>query len=161
MIRHILVPLDGSAVAESILPYVQELAAGTGARVTLLGVVDPLAPHDEVVVSGPVDIRGELWGAAAYLHDYLGGVAGRLARAGVAAQARVVTGAVAEQIIETARTVDLIAMTTHGRGGLDRLMHGSVADQVVRHATVPVLLVRPVVPATEPARLPAIVGAAP
>jgi nucleotide-binding universal stress UspA family protein len=71
-------------------------------------------------------------------------VAGRLEAAGVAVERRRLDGPAGESVVAAAREggADLIAMTTHGRGGLGRLVMGSVADYVLQHAPCPVLLVR-------------------
>jgi nucleotide-binding universal stress UspA family protein len=142
MIRRILVPLDGSALAEAILPSVEEIARLAGATVIILHVVDPLQPHDEVAGSGPVDIRQELNLLETRAQDYLTHIAGRLSAAGLASQPTIVPGPAAQTIIRLGANADLIAMATHGRSGLSRLVFGSVADAVVRGATTPVLLVR-------------------
>ena len=142
MIHRILVPLDGSALAEAILPSVEEIARLAGATVILLHVVDPLQPHDEAAKSGPVDVRQELRLVETRVQDYLTHIAGRLSAAGIASQPTIVPGPAAPTIIQLGATADLIAMATHGRSGLGRLVFGSVADAVVRGASTPVLLVR-------------------
>jgi nucleotide-binding universal stress UspA family protein len=122
----ILVPLDGSALAERALPYALELARA-GARLELVHV------HH----------RGQPAGVD------LDAVAERLSAAGATAEAHV--GAVADgddlgqAVVGTARELgaELIVMSTHGRSGLGRWIYGSVADQVLRQSPVPVLLVPP------------------
>lgn len=144
MIRRVLVPLDGSALAESVLPAVQALATLTGAGVTLLQAVAPLEP----LLVLPED-RGELAldraEQAAAERDavaYLATVARRLTEQHLIVDSRVVTEPPAGAIIRIGMTVDLIAMATHGRSGVGRWVFGSVADKVLHGATVPVLLVR-------------------
>jgi nucleotide-binding universal stress UspA family protein len=82
--------------------------------------------------------------AKAAAQDSLADTAQALNAAGVSSKVLVQFGAPAEVILDMAQAnqVDLIAMTTHGRSGLQRLLLGSIADKVVRHADVPVLLVR-------------------
>ena len=137
MFRRILVPLDGSALAEAVLPRVTELAKSIGAEVLLLRVaiahvfpgVDPT--EEEVRV-----VRGA--------EEYVEAMAGKLAEKGIPVRAAVRYGKPAAEIIEhiAANEVDLVAMSTHGRSGLSRLVMGSVAEEVVRNAEVPVLLWR-------------------
>jgi nucleotide-binding universal stress UspA family protein len=141
MIRRILVPLDGSALAESILSYVQGVAGLTGASLTLLQVIEP--PLEAVSRrAAEAAAPGTTAAAEAAARRYLAGVAARLARAGVEACAAAMVGPAAETIIQAGRAFDLIAMGTHGRSGVGRWVHGSVADKVLRGATAPVLLVR-------------------
>jgi nucleotide-binding universal stress UspA family protein len=130
MTRRILVPLDGSPLAESILPSVVEFARLTGAHVTLVRVVEP-ATEDAGVRE-----------AEAAVQPYLAGVAERLATEGLTVDTLVLSGQAADQIIERAHDFDLIAMATHGRSGIGRWVYGSVADKVLRGAGTPVLLVR-------------------
>ena len=134
MIRRILVPLDGSAMAASVLPTVQTIAGFTGARLTLLTVVPPDAPD----------------AAAPAAHAGLAEAARQLGMAGCVAEPLVTRGAAAEQIVRLAETHDLIALATRARAGLGRLAAGSVADTVVRAAPAPVLLVRAAVAASTP-----------
>ena len=125
---NILIPLDGSDLAEQVLGPALELARLMEARCTLLRVVEPrFASHH----SAPK--------AAAYLEH----VAARVREQRVSAEARVVFARdVAEAILAEAATQgsDLIAMATHARGGLARLFWGSVADRLVRAAASPVLV---------------------
>jgi nucleotide-binding universal stress UspA family protein len=124
-LRSILVPLDGSDRALFILPAGVEFARLFGARLLLLRVVD----------------RGESRTSA---EDQLGEVAEKLRHRGLDVLPLVDTGDAAKSIVETARfhNADLIAMATHGRSGVARLVTGSVTEAVLRHATVPVLAVR-------------------
>ncbi len=129
----LLVPLDGSELAERALGPARQLAAARRASVLLLQVV----PHRE-----PREQPGE----AAQLeaaHHYLSGVADRLRGQGVTVLVEACAGRPAEQIAEQAEQwrSELIVMSTHGRGGLGRLVHGSTAAAVVRNSSVPVLLV--------------------
>jgi len=134
--RNILIPLDGSALAEQVLGPALDLARLVEARCVLLRVVEPRSsPHNGT----PDGSRKE---AAAYLER----VAARMREQGVSAQARVVVARhVAEAILEeaAAQGSDLIALATHGRGGLTRLLRESVADHLVRAAASPVLVYRP------------------
>lgn len=126
MIRRLLVPFDGSAVAASIFPAVAAVVRLTGASITLLQVL-------------PFDRTGDDEQTA---RDELAVAAQRLADTGTTVETQLVRGQPAEQIIAAGRAHDLIAIATHGRSGLGRLVHGSVTDRVLCRATVPVLLVR-------------------
>jgi len=149
MFTQILVPLDGSDVAERALPYVEELARRFGSAVLLLRATTPAetlvtAPGAAPTVAPVVDplpiMEAERREADAYLRT----IADRLHGAGVSVTYEQHMGSAAEVIIDRARKrrADLIAMTTHGRGGLGRLVFGSVADAVLRSAPCPVFLVR-------------------
>ncbi|WP_081886746.1 universal stress protein [Thermorudis peleae] len=136
---HIIVPLDGSRLAEGIMPVVAELATRCTAHVTLLHVVEGNPPEE---------VHGEPHlGTAAEAEAYLVQVAERLRAAGVAVESRVVSvtdDGVAPTIAKVAREVhaDLIALATHGRGGLRGLLFGRIAQQVLQLARRPVLVVR-------------------
>ncbi len=140
MYKKILVPLDGSKLAEAVLPHVREMAKILDAELILLRValahplpgIDPIEAEVRVVEE-----------ATAYLEE----MEGRLKGEGLHVSTAVRYGRAAEEILEHAKDnrVDLIAMSTHGRSGLGRLLMGSVAETVLRHASVPVFLVRAVV----------------
>lgn len=141
--HHIIVPLDGSAVAERILTRVVPLAKLEDAGITLLHV---LAPSEDSGENG--DSRRLPWwekrvaGAQAYLSRR----AGEVRLQGVAATIEVVVEEnVAEAITKYARRVgaDLIAIATHGRGGLARVVRGSVADAVTKSAMSSILVFHP------------------
>jgi nucleotide-binding universal stress UspA family protein len=152
MYRHIVVALDGSPDAEKILPHVAALAKAFGSAVTLLGATESLemvvaetvptaVPPEPLLVVDPVPVvRQEHHDTAAYLET----IAADLRERGISVGYRHPEGPAAEVILETAERLgaDLIAMTTHGRGGIGRLVFGSVADDVLRNARCPLLLVR-------------------
>lgn len=142
--KKILVPLDGSALAEQAIDTARALALNTGAALQFVAVLEPVMPPSRVSGAPPLDPRldNELRANRA---DYLT----RLEQAERQHGLRDATGVLregraADEIAEqaTAGGADLIVMTTHGRGGFERLWLGSVADGVIRAATVPVLLVR-------------------
>jgi nucleotide-binding universal stress UspA family protein len=137
MFKRILVPLDGSSLAEAILPQVQELARTLGAELFLVRAV---AAH----VFPGVDPTEQEVDVVQKAEAYVAEVAGRLRDAGIPIHTAVRYGEAAEEILEHigVNAIDLVAMSTHGRSGLTRLVLGSVAEQVVHHATVPVLLMR-------------------
>ncbi len=137
MFKRILVPLDGSALAEGIIPRVEWLAKIHDAEVTLLRVavahtfpgMDPIQ-HQVAVVREA--------------EEYLAQVEENLKSVGVKTQAVVRYGHEAQEIVEHARDrdFDLIAMSTHGRTGISQFVLGSVASKVIHMATVPILLCR-------------------
>ncbi|HUF50701.1 MAG TPA: universal stress protein [Longimicrobiales bacterium] len=143
--KHILVPLDGSALSESALTPALALGATTGARYTLLRVVLPLpfvsVPHAPPVFSD-AGARQERADADVYLVQ----IATRLrAQGAVVAVEALLHSIPALGILDYANShaVDAIVMATHGRGGWSRVALGSVADKVMRGTLLPVMLYRP------------------
>ena len=141
--RRILVPLDGSTVAEQVLPSAASIAQALRAEMILFQV--PI-----VYVSGSLigewylPWQGVLKTAEQDAQAYLNRVAYRLKEQGVNVSKAMQIGAVAESIIAYAEAnrIDLIAMCTHGRTGRGRWILGSVADRVLRASSIPILLVR-------------------
>jgi nucleotide-binding universal stress UspA family protein len=153
--KHILIPLDRSELAERIVTPATTLGELTGCDYTLLRVVKPVQPtlpytegFSIAQMAGEMldqieKIQGELRKEA---QDYLNGVAGRLRSRSLRVQTRLaVEEHPASAILHEAATcgADLIAIATHGRGGLSRLFLGSVADKVLRGSTLPVLVYHP------------------
>jgi nucleotide-binding universal stress UspA family protein len=143
----ILVPLDGSPLAESVLEPVTALARLWDAEISLIQVVSPVILTSDPLLPFPVGYSDQVTRIRREAaQDYIRDVAERLREAGVKASGvAVMGGAVAETLLDLARPerVGLMATATHGRGGLRRLVLGSVADKLVRGAEVPVLVVRP------------------
>jgi nucleotide-binding universal stress UspA family protein len=140
MYQRLLVPLDGSRLAETILVVVERLAAVYRATVVLLHVIERGAP---ATVHGERHLR-----TAVEAQTYLEGLAARLSAGGIAVETHahdVPEGDVARSIVAHAEEggADLIALCTHGGGGLRDLLVGSIAQQVLRRGTAPVLLTRP------------------
>lgn len=143
---HVLIPLDGSQLAESIVPFALQLGEGTPTSYTLLRVVPPVWTAPEVMSEPDVMAEGALKERVTGAREYLARVADTMSAETVNVNMDVVIGtAPAAAILERARTVeaDIIAMATHGRGGVKRLILGSVADKVLRAAPVPILLYHP------------------
>lgn len=136
--RRILVPLDGSERSAEVVPIVERLARGHPSKVTLLRV-EPLVLTE---VPSPA-VEGMVWDPRP-LEASLAEHRERLVAAGATVDVRATYGVVAAEILQAAREADLLAMTTHGRTGLPRWWFGSVAEQVLRHAPCPVLVVRTV-----------------
>ncbi|MCL5959149.1 MAG: universal stress protein [Chloroflexi bacterium] len=146
MYEKILVTLDGSLLAEEVVPHVVDMATRMASEVILLRVSPPVQaifedgvsmvtiPKDEVMNQTAVDYK-----------EYLNRVADRLRAAGISkVQVAVQFGDPAEQIVDyaAAHGVDVIAMSTHGRTGISRWVYGSVANRVLQAAPVPILLIR-------------------
>jgi nucleotide-binding universal stress UspA family protein len=142
MYKRALVPLDGSPIAETIIPFILEIAGPLDMEVVLLRVVEPIPP---IALEGSRHIEVEdVELRRTDAEEYLAPIAGELRNKGVRVESRVRRGNAVDQIVAAAREAgaDLIAMSTHGRGGLGRLMFGSVAQAVLRQAEVPVFLMR-------------------
>ena len=141
--RRILVPLDGSPMAEQILPIVVSVAQAMSGQLILLQV--PIA-HVTGWMTGEwfLPIQGVLQTADADAEAYLSTTASRLEKQGIEVTTATAIGSVANCIVEYAavNNIDLIAMCTHGRTGLARWALGSVADRVLRAGGKPILLVR-------------------
>jgi len=140
--QHILVPLDGSEAAEQVLNLADEIAQADGSELTLLQVAPPalvsaMPGYDGFVGVGPtVD--------EATAHDYLRRVRGAQNLHAAQLDTVVLTNGltVANDIVRYAhqKDVDLLAITTHGHGGLRRLILGGIADKIIRSAHCPVLV---------------------
>lgn len=141
--KHILIPLDGSELAELALVDAFSLAQLNQAEVTLLQIVSPI--EHIIGDANQLLLVDELWALQeeAALH-YLKNVSEREEYKNLAVHIAVEMGAAAEKIIDYAhrQPIDLIVMATHGRSGLRRWVYGSVADKVLRGANLPILLVR-------------------
>jgi nucleotide-binding universal stress UspA family protein len=144
MYTRIVVPLDGSELAEVALRHANELSRMSGAPLHLVRIVDvmtgrPYGTYLAVEAAGYAEaLKVEELESATYLAT----MKDRLERAGYIATTELRRGPASHEIIQLARTGDVIVMATHGRGGLRRWLLGSVAEEVVRHAPVPVLLIR-------------------
>ena len=138
-IKTILVPLDGSVLAEAALQPALDLARDYHAKLVLVRA----AEAHTLPMSDPTDAQVE---AVRTAEGYLAGARERLGRAGLAdVETAVWYGPPAEAIVEAARYrgADLIVMSSHGRSGLERLVLGSVAETVLRSTETPTLLIRP------------------
>lgn len=150
----VLVPLDGSERAEAIFGSLRAVLGPAGADLLLLRVaesIDYAKPHgDQCDVCRTARLAGyEPDIEPVRVQQYLDDVVARLGAEGLRAESVAELGHAASTILRVAaaRSADLIAMTTHGRGGLQRLILGSVATDILRRAEVPLLLVRTVAPA--------------
>ena len=140
-IRSIVVPLDGSSLAEQALPMAVAVAERAGAKLKLVLVHQPIV----MMEPGPASAKIE-YAMREADSEYLSSVAARYReRLGQLVSSAVVHGIhVAQSLsIYAKEEGDLVIMTTHGRGGLRRAWLGSVADQLIRSSEVPVLVIRP------------------
>lgn len=149
MYSKILVPLDGSQLAEAAIGHALELAHGNGAEIVLVNAAqDSLAavPEARINVSSLQVYAGAIRGMM-----YLQEVASRIRRCGTRVQCDVLEGEPAPAILSCARkeNVDVIVMGTHRRTGLSRMFKGSVAETVAAAANRPVILVKEGVEARE------------
>ena len=149
VVDKILVPLDGSAVAASILPFVEEMARTLQSSLVLVHAIAPLTAYPGFEMMQPAAIGQVLEEAQQEAGRMLARVANDLKGRGIEASALVTIDLAVDGIVRTAQEsgADMIAIATHGRGGLGRAVLGSVADGVVRHSRLPCLLVN----AREPA----------
>ncbi len=126
--RRVLIPLDGSTLAEEILDPAKDLARLLEVPCCLVRAVGPLdgsLPHGEAT-------------------EYLGKIADRVHEQGLEVEKHLLTGSnAAAAILKEVDSQDVIALATHGRGGLGRVLLGSVADEVIRSVRCPVLVYRP------------------
>jgi nucleotide-binding universal stress UspA family protein len=143
--KTILAPLDGSTLAHQALPHARALAKQAGARIILLRV-STYSTYDFLFIN-PM-LAATLRQTIEQSHDeerrYLREMAASLSADGLKVRADLREGDVAEAILNASQTchADLLVMSTHGHGGLTRWLMGSVADKIVRHAAIPVLLIR-------------------
>ncbi|MDQ6674600.1 MAG: universal stress protein, partial [Chloroflexota bacterium] len=141
----VVVPLDGSSLAAEALVPARDLAFTLGGEMLLLGVVEPTAAYPYEHLEAISDSVGDQNAKAA---QYLDTVIGELrASSAPPVSTRIAYGHAAEEICAVAREVGAgaIVMATHGRGGVARLLLGSVATRTLQQSSVPVLVYRPVV----------------
>ena len=155
MYSKVLVPLDGSEVSERALPHAQSLADAFGARVHLLQVIS-LSHEYEASRNGggenpsvaeySLDLARQItMGRQTRAEEYLKATAARLEENGTQVETSVRQGSTLENITHfvAENGIDLIVMSTHGRGELQRFLVGSVTDRVIRSSHVPVLAIPP------------------
>ena len=150
MYKKIMVPLDGSELAECVLPHVEAFIKGFNTSgVILVRVVEPETSYrGEYVISPEMSAKreSEMKSSA---KDYLDKIVNRLKHEGTALHTEVIVGRVTESLANYAleNDIDLILIATHGHSGVTRWVRGSVADKVLRSANTAVLMVR--APGTE------------
>ena len=144
MTAQILVPLDGSPLAEQALACAMTLGRGLPAELVLFRAVSIPPDTREILNSAGLEAAALMEQLEAEANDYLRKVAGQLQDAGLSVRQVVQHGPAAEAILDYAEQEDIqqIVMATHGYSGISRWRHGSVAERVLQSASVPVLLVR-------------------
>jgi nucleotide-binding universal stress UspA family protein len=148
MYLHILVPLDGSELAECVLPHVNAMAKMLKGRekISLVRVVAPLRLYESAESALPPEELKRLEADSVRLaKSYLDQLVTKLNLDEVTVETVVLFGRVTEQLIDFVEKngVDLIIIATHGRSGISRWFSGNVADRLIRSSNVPVLVVRP------------------
>ena len=144
MYRHIMVPLDGSKLAECVLPHVETIVKGcTAPSITLVSVIEPLHIYGGLESRINPDDRQQLDGdITTHAGAYLDEIGKQLS--GIKVETKILHGRIADELAEFAEknSVDLVIMATHGRSGPGRWVLGSVAERLLRTSCVPVLMVR-------------------
>jgi nucleotide-binding universal stress UspA family protein len=151
MFERILVCLDGSKLAEQIMPYATEEAIRFQSKLVLLQVVqEPVVFSPGIPGEASVPIQTDIMvegtkEALKRARDYLAKLAAPLRKRGIQVETVAIPGRAGEAILDYANTnsINLITIATHGRGGLRRAVFGSVADHVLRESGLPVLVIRP------------------
>lgn len=147
MYTKILAPVDGSEFSECSLDHAKSIAAGSGIpEVILLRVVEPIHSSDlAAYIESGIDTGALMNDARREAQEYMSRLTDELKKAGLKASGVTAVGEPADEILKYAAQngIDLIVMSTHGRSGISRWFMGSVADKVVRHSPVPVLVVSP------------------
>jgi nucleotide-binding universal stress UspA family protein len=146
MFEHLLIPLDGSSLAECVLPHGLALARVLGARVTLLQVVEQAEPGGRTQAIDPLEWQYSEAEAGAYLQE----VADRLRLAGLPTSQVLLQGDPAERVIDHAQAerADLILLSSHGRSGLSGWNVSSVVQKILARAYTSILLIPAYHPAT-------------
>jgi len=143
MYKKILVPLDGSPLAETVLPHAQALAKSEGAEIVLLRVA--VTPNENLFYRNPAEGRQITKAIEEEALNYMETEVAKLQNEGTKVTAITRDGTIPDTILEVAEEThaDVIAMSTHGRAGIQRWLKGSVAEEVVHDSHIPVMLVHP------------------
>ena len=146
MYKKIMVPLDGSELAECVLPHVEAFIKGfSSCEVVFVRVVEPLTlsfrDHSVLMARELEETESARKSSA---EDYLEDVVARLKHEGAELHSEVIVGKIEDSLADYAeeKGVDLILIATHGRSGVTRWVMGSVADKILRSSNVPVFMVR-------------------
>ena len=155
MYQRILVPLDGSELAECVLPHVTSIVEGCRVpEVTFIRVIEPIETSVPIRLEGSTiwqqglileadvpKIEAELRDAA---NKYLDRIINQTVLGASKVQSAVIYGKAAESITEyaTENKIDLVIIATHGRSGVSRWIMGSIADRVLRSAKIPIMMIR-------------------
>ena len=145
MYEKIMVPLDGSELAECVLPHVEGFIKGCHvSNVVFVRVVEPITAPVGNVYIGREESRERESTRKSAVKDYLNQIVDRLKHEGTELHSEVLVGRVADSLADYTEKndIDLILIATHGRTGVTRWVRGSVADKILRYSNVPVLMVR-------------------
>jgi len=146
MYQHVMVPLDGSELAECVLPHLEVVARGCNVKkVTLVRVVEPLHMYGGVESHIPPEERQRLEADAINIaKSYLDRMVERLKQGGLTVESEVLYGKVTDELADYANKneVDLVIISTHGHSGVSRWVWGNTADRILRAVCVPVFMVR-------------------
>jgi nucleotide-binding universal stress UspA family protein len=146
MYRRIMVPLDGSKLAECVLPHAETIARLSEATVELVQVVEPVELPTRGGLALSID---DLKQINSHSRDdaksYLDEIVDRFRSSGIKARSKVLIGKAADGLIDhiNKNNFDLIIMATHGRSGISRWIWGSVAERILHSSSIPVLIIRP------------------
>jgi nucleotide-binding universal stress UspA family protein len=143
MFKRILVPLDGSPLAERALAHAEELAGVLGASIHVVRIIDAAA-FERYTAYGvaPIASEGLLIDEEAQSETYLQEIQRNMTGRGFHVTTERRHGNVVGELVAAIREGDLVVMASHGRGGLTRVFLGSVAEELMRRSPVPVMLVR-------------------
>jgi nucleotide-binding universal stress UspA family protein len=148
MYKHIMVPLDGSKLAECVIPEVTRLVGQlkrTG-EINLVRVVPPLHLYEGLEYSIPKEDRKRIEaGSIRLAEEYLSGIITKIKMPKNKIVAKVLTGSAAQELIGFVKSnkVDLVIISTHGRSGIPHWIIGSVAEKIIQSSVAPVLVIRP------------------
>lgn len=150
MFQRILICLDGSKLAEQVLPYAIEHALRFNSILTLLHVIvmpESEHPVERGISAGIGDVvEAKVKRRESEIQDYLDGIGRQMPERGIVSEHAILPPSPAgDAIVSYARDnqIDLTCIATHGHSGLDRAAFGSVADHVIRESGTPVLVIRP------------------
>ena len=146
MYKKIMVPLDGSELAECVLPHAEAFIKGFSAcEVVFVRVVEPLilSFRDHSVLMAK-ELEKTESARKSSAEDYLNHIIARLKHEGAELHSEIIVGKIEDSLVDYAEDndIDLILIATHGRSGVTRWVMGSVADKILRSSNVPVLMVR-------------------
>jgi len=152
MFSRILVPLDGSPLAERAIPHAEQFARIFGGSITLLQVLEPISYHENPKVVDPLSWQIRKAEADMYMQEIAGQIRANLGEPAAAEEGEIKSrvdyaireGKTAENIVDFAHNenIDLLVITTHGSGGLSRWNISSITQKVINLVYLPVLIVR-------------------
>jgi nucleotide-binding universal stress UspA family protein len=146
MYHKILVPLDGSNLAECVMPHVEEIAKLSKATIELIYVVEPvdLPTHGGIALTVE-DLKQIETHAKIDAQTYLHKIVQKMKSKGFTAHSKILRGKAADSLVDYINqgNFDLMIMATHGRSGITRWIWGSVAERILHFSTIPILIIRP------------------